>query len=187
MSRDTRESILEAALEVFSERGFHGASVPDVAQRAGVGVGSIYRHFTNKEGLGNALYVHWKTRYIEEVLGGLPTEGSWRVRFRGMWQGMVGFALKHPGVLEYLEFHHHSTYLDEASQELSTRMGAQFCELIEAGKADEVFVEAPVPLLLHMVYGSFIRLVRAGASGSLELTPELFALAEERAWVMIRR
>jgi AcrR family transcriptional regulator len=187
MPRDTRESILDAALEVFSERGFHGASVPDVAQRAGVGVGSIYRHFTNKEGLGNALYVRWKTRYVEEVLDALPTHGSWRERFHGIWEGMVGFALAHPGVLEYLEFHHHSSYLDEQSAQISARMGTRMREMIESGQADGVFVDAPVPLLLNMVYGSFIRLVRAGAAGAIELTPELFALAEERAWAMIRR
>ena len=48
---DKREAILQAALELFAERGFHGTSVPSVAERAGVGAGTIYRHFESKEAL----------------------------------------------------------------------------------------------------------------------------------------
>jgi len=42
-------------------------------------------------------------------------------------------------------------------------------------------------VLLNMVYGAFLRLLRIGASGTVELTPELLAIAEERAWAMVRR
>jgi len=47
----TRERVLEAALGVFSEKGFHVATMDEVAERAGVGKGTLYRHFANKETL----------------------------------------------------------------------------------------------------------------------------------------
>ncbi|MEM9493479.1 MAG: TetR/AcrR family transcriptional regulator [Myxococcota bacterium] len=187
MPRDTREAILTAALEVFSERGFHAATVPQVARRAGIGAGTIYGHFSSKEELGNALYQRWKLRYVEHVLSSIPREGPWRARFRGFWQGMVRFAQEHPNVLEYLEFHHHSTYLDSGSHEATARLATEMSALIEAGQADEVFVDGPPLILTNMIYGAFLRLLRVGRSGWLELTPELFAAAEERAWAMIRR
>ena len=46
---DKREAVLGAALELFVERGFHGTTVPEIAERAGVGAGTIYRHFASKE------------------------------------------------------------------------------------------------------------------------------------------
>ncbi len=187
MPRDTREAILAAALDVFSERGFHAATVPEVARRAGIGAGTIYGHFRSKEELGNALYQRWKLRYVEEVIGAIPREGPWRMRFRGLWQSMARFAQKNPNVLEYLEFHHHSSYLDGESDAVSARFGGELVSLIEAGQDDEVFVDAPAVVLINMVYGAFLRLVRIGRSGAIELTPELFAAAEERAWAMIRR
>jgi AcrR family transcriptional regulator len=51
-----RERVLEAAREVFAE---HGVTVPidDVARRAGVGVGTVYRHFPAKENLFEAILV----------------------------------------------------------------------------------------------------------------------------------
>jgi AcrR family transcriptional regulator len=51
----TRERVLEAALGVFSEKGFHVATMDEVAERAHVGKGTLYRYFANKEALFNEL------------------------------------------------------------------------------------------------------------------------------------
>ena len=51
----TMERILDAALEVFSEYGFHHATVDEIAERADVGKGTLYRYFANKETLFNEL------------------------------------------------------------------------------------------------------------------------------------
>ena len=48
---DTREKILVAALEVFSTKGFHGATVDEIAEGAELGKGTVYRHFQSKKGL----------------------------------------------------------------------------------------------------------------------------------------
>lgn len=47
----TKERILEAALEVFSQKGFHTATTDEIAERAGVGKGTLYRHFETKDKL----------------------------------------------------------------------------------------------------------------------------------------
>src|SRR5512137_1432492 len=46
-----RESIIQAAIEVFGKKGFLAASISEIAQRAGVAEGSIYQYFKNKEDL----------------------------------------------------------------------------------------------------------------------------------------
>ncbi len=48
---DKRARIIEAAIAVFAERGFHLARVTDIAHRAGVADGTIYLYFRNKEDL----------------------------------------------------------------------------------------------------------------------------------------
>jgi AcrR family transcriptional regulator len=50
-----RQRILEAAAEVFTQRGFE-ATLDDVARRAGVGVGTVYRRFPDKAALAEALF-----------------------------------------------------------------------------------------------------------------------------------
>ena len=54
---DKREDILRAALELIAEHGFHGAPMAMIAERAGVGAGTIYRYFENKDVLIAELYL----------------------------------------------------------------------------------------------------------------------------------
>ena len=53
--RQTREYLLRAAEQVFAERGFHGASLDEVAALAGFTKGAVYSNFKNKEDLFLAL------------------------------------------------------------------------------------------------------------------------------------
>lgn len=48
---ETREALIRAAGEVFSLRGFHGASLDEVADHAGYTKGAVYAHFNSKDDL----------------------------------------------------------------------------------------------------------------------------------------
>ncbi|MGQ0620549.1 MAG: TetR/AcrR family transcriptional regulator [Panacagrimonas sp.] len=54
-SENTANVILLAAEEMFAARGFHHTTSDDIAQRAGVGVGSLYDYFPNKAAIALAL------------------------------------------------------------------------------------------------------------------------------------
>ena len=59
-----KERILEAALEVFSNKGFHQATTDEIAEKAGVGKGTLYRYFETKEKLFAQL-VRLRTEELE--------------------------------------------------------------------------------------------------------------------------
>lgn len=48
---NTKEKILETALELFSQRGYDGASIRDIARAVGIRESSIYNHFENKQAI----------------------------------------------------------------------------------------------------------------------------------------
>src|ERR1700722_4944580 len=50
-----RNAILDAAEAVFAERGFHGARIQDIAERARIAVGTVYNHFEQKDDVLSAL------------------------------------------------------------------------------------------------------------------------------------
>ena len=50
-----RDALMTAAAEVFAERGIE-ASLEEIARRAGVGIGTLYRHFPNRDVLNEAVY-----------------------------------------------------------------------------------------------------------------------------------
>lgn len=55
-ARRNRQRLLDAALLVYAERGADDASLDEIARRAGVGIGTLYRHFPTRRALLEAVY-----------------------------------------------------------------------------------------------------------------------------------
>jgi AcrR family transcriptional regulator len=77
-----RQRVLRAAAEVFTQRGLE-ATLDDVANHAGLGVGTVYRRFPNKESLAEALF--------EEKIGALVTIADRALADPDSWHGLVSF------------------------------------------------------------------------------------------------
>ena len=58
-----RQEILEAALELFSEKGFHNVTMQEIAQKAEFAVGTMYKFFENKEDLYKALVLEQADKF----------------------------------------------------------------------------------------------------------------------------
>ncbi len=77
---EVRREILAAALGVFSERGFHRAKMVEIAQRAGVAVGTLYQYFPSKRALYETLLYETASRIHARVSEVLEEEGSpWKI------------------------------------------------------------------------------------------------------------
>lgn len=75
-ARRNREAVLAAARELFAEQGVE-AQMPDVARAAGVGVGTVYRHFPTKDDLVAALVAQRFERLADKVREGLEMDDPW--------------------------------------------------------------------------------------------------------------
>jgi len=71
-----QEAILEAASRVFSDREYHEVRTEEIADLAGIGKGTIYRYFANKEDLYFATIVHGFERLHESLEAGIAREVS---------------------------------------------------------------------------------------------------------------
>ena len=89
---DRREQIMEAALRVFSKKGFAGASNKDIAEEAGITPGLIYHYFESKEALLKAIYEERSpsriSREIPEQILALPLEQFLRFVVKQMLTGI---------------------------------------------------------------------------------------------------
>ena len=90
-----RREIMEAALELFSQKGFHGTTMAQVARRAGVGVGTIYQHFKSKEDL----YLSPLEEMCQELLTSLRSliqeEDHTRETLKKILQAKTAFVERH--------------------------------------------------------------------------------------------
>jgi AcrR family transcriptional regulator len=104
-ARRNYEKVLAAAREAFAEGG-ESTALEEIARRAGVGIGTLYRHFPNRQALVEALYVG----EVEDVCRSaaeLPTDGDPWEALNTWFERLVGYiATKqalHAELLNYLD------------------------------------------------------------------------------------
>jgi AcrR family transcriptional regulator len=73
--RDTRDRLLAEAANVFAEKGYDGARVQEIARRAGLTTGAIYRNFADKSDLLLAA-IEQSTHRLVQLLGETRDAGS---------------------------------------------------------------------------------------------------------------
>jgi AcrR family transcriptional regulator len=127
-ARRNRERILKAARAVFSDQGID-AQIDDVAKRAKVGVGTVYRHFPTKDALLDAL-----VRERFEVIAGyareaLEREDAWEGFCELIWRSAEGNAADRAfcEIVAFTDKRHvvEETGLRASTRELITRARAQ--------------------------------------------------------------
>jgi len=85
-ARRNRDKVLAAARAEFSEHG-REAQMDDIARRAGVGVGTVYRHFPTKEALIEALVIDSFQAIAAQARAALEVEDPWEAFTSVLWRG----------------------------------------------------------------------------------------------------
>jgi len=185
---DKRRRILDAALKTFAARGYHGTVVPDVADAAGVGTGTLYRYFENKEALVNEVYRDAKQRLKSALLDDLPATDVYQLDnarqwFGELWKRLATFARAEPDAFRFLEMQDHVEYLDAQSRALELSV---LGPLWLAGKRLHARAGGPpVDIAIALLWGAFVGLVKASRLGYLKLDDRKLEQAGEAAWRII--
>jgi len=185
---DKRRRILDAALHVFAERGYHGTSVPDVAGAAKVSTGTLYRYFEHKEALVNEVYRDAKLRLRAALLDGLGAPDSYKAEdaerwFTELWRRLGKFARAQPDAFRFLEMQDHVAYLDAESRQLELSVIAPL--FLAGKKLREHSVGAPIEVLIALVWGAFVGLIKAGRLGYLSVDDRRIEQAGAACWRML--
>jgi len=143
----TREKLLRAALELYTTAGFLGTTTPEIALRAGVAEGTIYRHFTGKEELLNEVYrssQRWALSLITEsegdrALGVAP-------RLRRIALRVLEAADRDPATTRMALHFEDGRHLDEQSRVLARQVRDALQQIIASGKADATVRTGPAEL-----------------------------------------
>jgi AcrR family transcriptional regulator len=147
--------ILAAATELFAANGYANVTVPEVAQRARVGLGTLYLRYPSKEALGNAVFRHCKLAWQAAVLDQWATKDSARAQFRDYWSRLTQFVEKHQDEARYLETTPLGHPLDATSQALRDELGRRTAERVGAWIASGEVRALPIEVVAALVHGTF--------------------------------
>ena len=123
MAKDTKERILAAALELFSERGFAGTNIRELSASLGMGKSSLYRHFESKEAIWNALLdemiAYYDARFgSSEHLPPVPESLEGLVQ---MTMQMANLTIRDEKIVKTRKLLSIEQYRDERARDLATK------------------------------------------------------------------
>jgi len=187
---EKRQEILDAALQVIAEHGFHEAPIARIAERAGVGAGTIYRYFATKDLLIVGLFQELHARIGAMLAQGYPAEKSIRERFQHLGSVLLRYFIANPREFRFLEQYFNSPYGIEFRRDRLLGQGEDgdlYRHLLEEGLAQGIVKDLPLAVLLALAIGPLLAVARDHIAGFVSLDEVLLGQTVQACWDAIKK
>jgi AcrR family transcriptional regulator len=190
---DKHADILQAALELIAERGFHDAPMSEIAEKAHVAAGTIYRYFENKDVLINDLFQEIEDKLMEVLLDNYPLGEPVKEQFFHVFSELCRYLLTHPLHFRYMEQFFNSPYgiskrRDKISGKATNyRKHDTLAEIFKEGISQQILKDLPVVVLSSLAIGPMLYVIRDHTLGFVVLEESLIRQMTEACWDAIKR
>jgi len=181
---------MQATLELIAEQGFHGTSMAEIAEKAGVAAGTIYRYFESKEMLISELHRDLEEKISVTLREGYPFEQPLRERFLYLIRELLRYFIKNPLHFRYMEQYFNSPYgISMHRDRLLGKSGNHdfLWDIFEQGIEQQVLKELPKAVLFSLAFGPMIILMRDHILGFIIMDDVLIKQFTESCWDAIKR
>jgi len=186
---DKRTGIIQAAIELVGEYGFHGAPMAMVAQKAGVAAGTIYRYFESKDILITEAYDDLEKRLLAVIKENYPDDRSVRERFIHMTTIIVQYCISSPMEFRFLEQFHNSPYgAAHRRDKIFGKQGKDIStELFDEARGKQIMKDLPLAILFALAFGPLLNICRDHILGFQMLDDDLIGRTVEACWDAVKR
>ncbi|MFH1079227.1 MAG: TetR/AcrR family transcriptional regulator [Pseudomonadota bacterium] len=187
---DKRRDIMQSALELIAEQGFHGAPMAEIAEKAGVAAGTIYRNFENKDVLITELHRELEDKIMAVLREGYPSGSPLRERFLYLLRKLLRYFITNPLHFRYMEQYFNSPYgISMHRDRLLGQSGNHdiLMDIFDQGIEQQVLKGLPKAVLFSLSCGPLISLIRDHILGFIVLDEALIKQTTEACWDAIKR
>lgn len=186
MKQDKKTAILNATLKLITERGFHDTPMSVVAEKAGVGAGTIYRYFKNKDALINELYSQLKENMGESMKDNDEANQPIRERFFNFWNNLYSHFINNPEEFLFLEQYANSPYISKLTKEENEKHYQYIIDIFADAMEQGSIKEMPIELATTLIYGNVASLVKLQLSRETPLSDKEVKIAVNASWDSIK-
>ena len=177
MRLDKRETIVEAAFALFLQAGYEATTIADVAARAQMAVGSIYRYVADKRELLEAVRLRFAGQMAAAMRRALETDGPEAARVSLMVDALAATATENPAALRFLFLapqHMEPGPACHMAEPMSEALESLLLPDVEAGRIEPVRARAAAELGHGMILAALRRCLGPGSRD--ELAPVTLSL-----------
>jgi len=133
----TRQRLIRTALELFAARGYHDTTTAQIAKKAGIAEGTIYRHFASKQQLVNELYraaQRWAAKVAQETAHD-PDARAAKAQLTAVAHGLIEGAARDTAVVKLGLLERLDAVLDDESRKTAREFRLALERIVAEGKA----------------------------------------------------
>lgn len=167
MKSTKKNAVAEAALALFMKKGIKATTTRDIANRAGVSEGTIYRHYENKESLAQEIFDKTSNQFAQFLSQNLCEVSNPELQISSYVRSVFTFARKNHQIYRFI-FAAHQT---ELRRETRKKMGHidPLMRIIEFGQEHGYFRKQNVQLAATMVLGVITQTIFYLKNGDLKI------------------
>lgn len=188
-----RERIIDATIKLISEFGFHGTPISMIAQEAGVGAGTIYRYFKDKDTLVLEIFKQVNGAFKKTLLHEYDENQPIRDRFLHLCRGIFQYGIKNPYEFKFIEQFYNSPYGTTLRREKlfcncgDTGQDLPLEQVFAAGQAQQVIKELPLAALIALAIGPIVFLVKDSIAGLIQLDATTINTTLSACWDAVKQ
>lgn len=165
-----RSDIKESALSLFIEKGIRGTTTKEIAGRAGISEGAIYRHFEGKEELALELFLDGLNLFIDYLNQACQGNDPPPDRLRRTIRAFAKFATEQPKAYSYVVLGHYTEFRRVSNERLKPK--DIVVALLQDGMEKGYFRQMDPTLAAAMIIGMVIRVLFFLEHGLTKTDPE---------------
>lgn len=160
-----QDLILDAALELFTEKGFSATPTSLIAKTAGVATGTLFHYFKSKEELINELFIKCKSSFADVLKQGLADYDeqtnleSFKAVLRNMHHTAVFWGIENKKKFLFFQMYSHSPYITQSTKERSHKMYEPLREHLLKGQELNFIRKIEPELFFGLSAGIFVSTV----------------------------
>lgn len=149
---DKRTAIMEAALKLFTQRGFHGTSTAQISKEAGVATGTLFNYFPTKEDLINSLYFEVKGKLSRSMGKEIESESTFQDKLRRLWSNIIKWGVNNQEEFLFVGQFCSSPYISKFTHEEVVKEFVFLHKLVNEGIKTGEIQESSPELTISMFY-----------------------------------
>lgn len=182
---DKEKKILDTALKLFVEFGFHGTPTSKIAKEAGVANGTLFHYFTTKETLIKELYVSIKNELNQLLATQANPNDSIKGAFRKLYFSTINWALVSQDKFYYIQQVHFSPHLAQIPAEVLHEQSKMHIAFIEKVKVSGNVKIMPNELLYTLVNSQIMGIYQYVLTQPIDQHQDIIEQGFEMIWDLI--
>ncbi|MGK0270093.1 MAG: AcrR family transcriptional regulator [Cocleimonas sp.] len=160
--------ILTAALNLFVANGYHKVSVHHIQKPANVSIGSIYNHFSGKDGIAKSLYYHI-IKEIDELVDDVVSEyDSPLKQIEVIIRQLFDHTESHSNIIASAFHAKHPEFLHEEDLICKTAPFIKIKDIVEAAMDQDEIRRTNTWVATSTIFGGMIRMIQLRLDGVIE-------------------